>query len=76
MNIQVLNVLNINNEWCKPNELYLPSKELEYYFSYNKNFVNFKWYKNNYKLLSQFISIFEKLNVNKFPIKIKIKSFK
>ncbi len=66
---------NINNEWCKPNELYLPTKELEYYFSYNKNFVNFKWYENNYKLpISQFISIFEKLNINKFPKKIKIEN--
>ncbi|HOK22139.1 MAG TPA: hypothetical protein PLO66_05545, partial [Bacteroidales bacterium] len=68
-------IININNEWCKPNELYLPSKELEYYFSYNKNFVNLKWYENNYKLpLSQFISIFEKLNVNIFPKKIKIEN--
>ncbi|HNT71037.1 MAG TPA: hypothetical protein PKI83_05215, partial [Bacteroidales bacterium] len=68
-------IININNEWCKPNELYLPSKELEYYFSYNKNFVNLKWYENNYKLpLSQFISVFEKLNVNKFPKKVKIEN--
>jgi hypothetical protein len=68
-------LINIKNEWHKPSDLYLASKELEYYFSYNINFVNFKWFEKNFSIaLSQLLPILEKLNVNKFPKKVEIKN--
>ena len=35
---------NLKKEWKKADEVYLPTKELEYYFSYHVDFIDCKWF--------------------------------
>jgi len=64
---------NLKKEWKKADEVYLPTKELEYYFSYHVDFIDCKWFERNFKLpFYQLQYITKKIGVCKFPKKIKI----
>ena len=57
----------------KADEVYLPTKELEYYFSYHVDFIDCKWFERNFKLpFSQLQYITKKNRCLQISKKIKI----